>query len=189
MNKEEQKTFDALKNGSEETFKKVYEDNRLKFLHFARKYRLSEEESIDIYQDAYIVFYENVTSKKLTTLKSTISTYIFSVGKYMIIDKLKKNKKTVDSELILNVAQDDSISAEALLEDETTLTQEQMLLQKFFKLLGNQCKKVLTLFYYRGFNIEEIMIEGGYNSENVVKSQKSRCLKQLKELIKSNTAA
>ncbi len=188
MNKEEQKTFEALKNGSEETFKKVYEDNRLKFIHFARKYQLSEEESIDIYQDAYIVFYENVTLGKLTALKSTISTYIFSVGKYMIIDRLKKNKKTIDSELALSMAQDDSISVEALLEGETTLTQEQMLLQKFFTLLGGQCKKVLTLFYYRGFNIAEIMIEGGYNSENVVKSQKSRCLKQLKELIKSNTA-
>ncbi len=189
MNKEEQKTFEALKNGSEDTFKKVYEDNRLKFLHFARKYQLNEEESIDIYQDAYIVFYENITSRKLTTLKSTISTYIFSVGKYMMIDKLKKSKKIVDSELALNLAHDDGISAEALLEGKTPLTQEQMLLQKFFKLLGDQCKKVLTLFYYRGFNIAEIMVEGGYNSENVVKSQKSRCLKQLKELIKSNTAA
>jgi RNA polymerase sigma-70 factor (ECF subfamily) len=56
-------------------------------------------------------------------------------------------------------------------------------LKKYFDALGEKCQKILTLFYYQQYNIKEIMAEGNYNSENVVKSQKSRCLKTLKEAI------
>jgi len=66
------------------------------------------------------------------------------------------------------------------------LTVQQRLLKKHFKTLGRQCQELLTLFYYRGFTIKEILNHGSYNSENVVKSAKSRCMKTLKERIKLN---
>ena len=54
------------------------------------------------------------------------------------------------------------------------LTNVQKQLQVAFKALGQKCKDVLTLFYYRGFNLEEIMNTLNYTNKDVVKSQKSR---------------
>lgn len=67
------------------------------------------------------------------------------------------------------------------------LTREQRLLKEHFKGLGAKCQELLTLFYYRGYTIQEIMEKGDYNSENVVKAAKSRCMKTLKERIQGKT--
>jgi len=178
----DQNLFNALKNGDELAFKKVYEDNREKFILFAKRYELTDDEVIDIYQDAYIVFHENIVSGKIKQFTSSISTYLFSVGKFMIMDKMRKNNKTIRSEKVMNVVKEE-IDINELNLDTDAPTERQLLLKKFFSTLGEQCQKILTLFYYRGLTIDEIMDVGNYASKNVVKSQKSRCLKTLKDKI------
>ena len=178
--------FNELKNGSETAFKKVYQDNRQLFLNFAKKYRLVEDDVLDIYQDAYIALYENIRNKKLIALKSSLSTYLISVGKYMIMNKLRKNKQQTDNESILTMVHevDSAVETFDLVMDE--LSPNQRIMQKYFDQLGEKCKAILTLFYYQKHSIAQIMKKGNYNSLNVVKSQKSRCLKTLRELCKNN---
>ena len=178
---QENRLLEKMRKGDEAAFKQVYDENRVKFLHFARKYGLEEDKSVDVYQDAYIVFYQNITSGKLAVLTSTLSTYLFGIGKFMVMKRLEKNKRTVHSEKILSVAGKNDVSLEGLLLEEEALTREQQLLKQHFAGLGEQCQKLLTLFYYRGLSIKEIIKAGGYSNENVVKSAKSRCLKTLKE--------
>ncbi|MGB5556265.1 MAG: sigma-70 family RNA polymerase sigma factor [Flavobacteriaceae bacterium] len=179
-------TLDDLRTGADQVLKQVYEENRGKFLNFARRYHLSEEENIDVYQDAYIIFYDNVMSGKVESFTSSISTYLFSIGKYLIFDRMKKNKKQVSSKFDLSLVgkEDELVSTFEM--EEPGLTAEQRLLQKHFSTLGKQCQELLNLFYYRGFSIQEIMEHANYNSENVVKATKSRCMKTLKERIKEN---
>ena len=179
-------TLNELRQGSEKMLKRVYEENREKFLNYAKRFNLSEEENIDVYQDAYVIFYDNIMSGKLETLTSSISTYLFGIGKYLIFDQMRKNKKKVGSNYDISmVGESDELVSTFELE-RTELTKEQKLLQKYFGTLGKKCQELLTLFYYRGLTIQEIMEVGGYNSENVVKSQKSRCMKILKERIREN---
>jgi predicted DNA-binding protein YlxM (UPF0122 family) len=59
------------------------------------------------------------------------------------------------------------------------------LLRAHFKKLGKKCQEVLTLFYSRGLSIDEIVEHSDYTDGSVVRSQKSRCLKTLKDMIKS----
>jgi RNA polymerase sigma-70 factor (ECF subfamily) len=178
-------TLEGLKQGKENVFKTVYESNRNKFLNYARKYHLSEDENIDIYQDAYVIFYDNIMNGKIKSFTSSISTYLFSIGKYLILNKIKKNKKKVDIDL--SIVRDDEAVFESLDIENENISKRQALLLKYFETIGKQCQKLLTLFYYRGYTIKEIVEEGNYNNENVVKSQKSRCMKTLKERIKANT--
>jgi DNA-directed RNA polymerase specialized sigma subunit len=56
-------------------------------------------------------------------------------------------------------------------------------LQKGLNQLGEQCKKILDLFYYQSKNLAAICKLLNYENTDVVKSQKSRCLKQLKQII------
>ncbi len=182
----EQLLFKSLKNGSETAFKEVYQENRKLFLNFARKYGLRDDDILDIYQDAYIVFYENIQNGKLVELKSSVATYLISIGKYKIMDKLRKNKKRMDIDITLNLVKEVDNEIESFDIVHEALSPEQKLLQKYFETLGKKCKEILTLFYYKQYTIKQIMAEGQYNSENVVKSQKSRCLKTLKESIKDS---
>ncbi len=180
-------TLEDLKKGSNKVLRSVYEENRDKFLNWARRYHLSEEENIDIYQDAYVIFYDNVMSGKLETLTSSISTYLFGIGKYLIFTQMKKNKKKVSSNFDLSlVGEEDELVGSIELEEQE-LTNEQQLLKTHFSTLGTKCQELLTLFYYRGFSIKEIMQSESYNSENVVKAAKSRCMKTLRERIQANT--
>ncbi len=179
-------TLEELRQGSENVLRRVYEENREKFLNFARRYSLTDEENLDIYQDAYVIFYDNVMSGKIESFTSSISTYLFGIGKYLIFDQMRKNKKHVGSKYDLAIVGEGDEVVENMELEQNDLTAEQELLQKYFITLGKKCQELLTLFYYRGYTIQEIMESGGYNTENVVKSQKSRCMKTLKERIKEN---
>lgn len=177
-------SVEDLRQGSDLLFKKIYEDNRDKFLNFARKYNLSQEDNIDIYQDTYIVFYNNVMEGKIESFTSSISTYLFGIGKYLIFNKMKKNNKTINPDFDLSIIREQEDLEDSNLEMETEeLTTEQVLLKKYFVTLGKKCQELLTLFYYRGFTIKDIIQTSEYTSENVVKSAKSRCLKTLKERV------
>ena len=173
----------GLKNDNKHALKHVYTVNKTAFLNFAKKYPIAKNDVIDIYQDAIIALRENAINGKIDNLKSELKTYLFSIGKYMIYDRLKKQKK-------IHLVEEPSIFIENedafIFDFNTELTHEQKQLQIAFKALGQKCKDVLTLFYYRGFNLEEIMNELNYTNKDVVKSQKSRCLKTLKALIANN---
>ncbi len=179
-------TLEVLRKGSDSVLKKVYEENRGKFLNYAKRFGLSEDENIDVYQDAYVIFYDNIMNGKIERFTSSISTYLFSIGKYLIFDRMRKNKKTVGSNFDLSIVKDETAAVDDLELETPELTRKQQLLQKHFNTLGKQCQELLTLFYYRGFTIQEIMESENYNSENVVKAAKSRCMKSLRERIQAN---
>ncbi len=172
----------TLKKGHHQSLEKIYTDYRAAFLQFAKKYDLDSDSLIDIYQDAFIALREHAISGKLDEIKSSVKTYLFSIGKYMIYDHLKKQKKTVSYEDTIGHKEASDLTE---VFQEPTLTTEQQLLRQHFRNLGKRCQEMLTLFYYRGLTIDEITESLGYENKNVVKSQKSRCLKSLKELIKS----
>ncbi len=186
VNTETDILFENLKRGSEQTFKKVYEDNRNKFLNYARRYNLPDDDIIDIYQDVYIIFYTNIMEGKIEKFTSSISTYLFSIGKYLIFDKMKKDRKTYNPDFDISILKEkNSLTDEGFELEDQTLTKEQVLLRTHFASLGKKCQELLTLFYYRGFTIKDIIATGNYMNENVVKSAKSRCMKTLKERIKN----
>lgn len=170
--------IEQLKCGDEKTIRKIYEDNKNGFLLFAGRYALDKEELIDIYQDAVIALIENAKKGKIDALKSSITTYLFGIGKFMIFQLLKKDKK-------MHVVEDSNlVDYEFESYDEEKDDTEIKLLQTAFENLGEQCKKVIQLFYYEEKKLDEILTILNYTNKDVLKSQKSRCMKQLKDLIK-----
>ncbi len=49
--------------------------------------------------------------------------------------------------------------------------------------IGEPCKTLLELFYYYSWSMAEIAERMNYNNANVAKTQKSRCVKQLKQMV------
>jgi len=163
---------------------KIYNEHREAFLNFGKKYGIDDADLADIYQEAFIALRNHALNGKLDTVKSSLKTYLFGIGKFMIFDLLKEKKKTssLDSSYQSIDNQIDLIDSGIEKEE---LTLEQQSLRKHFQNLGKKCQEVLTLFYSRGLTIDEIVEFSNYTSNSVVRSQKSRCLKTLKKMIKS----
>ncbi|XLS29147.1 RNA polymerase sigma factor [Flavobacteriaceae bacterium M23B6Z8] len=162
--------------------KNLYNKYRAPFLNFGRKYGLDEYALSDVYQEAFIALYKRGVNGKLNKVSSSMQTYLFGIGKFMIYDVLKKNSRQRSLENLLRNTEEEE--EEEVVQTSATLTNEQKLLQNSFKKLGEKCQQVLTLFYYRGLTIEEIVAHSGYENANTVKAQKSRCLRSLKQLVK-----
>ena len=161
----------------------LYDQHRAPFLHFGRKYNLSQETLVDIYQDAFVALRKNALQGKLGSVKSSLKTYLFGIGKHLIYNELKRQKKMAP---MTNDFEDAIEEVEGFwLHSTAELTEEQRLLQLNFKKLGQKCQQMLTLFYFRGLTIDEITKKAGYANGEVVRSQKSRCLKTLKTYINS----
>ena len=170
-----------LKESDKTALKMIYLNNREPFINFARKFHISDDDIVDVYQDAIIVLQEKAIKGEIENLTCSIKTYLFGIGKYMLFEKARKNNKDISNFPLEIEAYNYKEISNDFLEDEPN--EFQILLQKGFSSLGKKCKEVLSLFYYRGFTIDEIAKKLNYNNKNVVKSQKSRCIKKLKETI------
>jgi RNA polymerase sigma-70 factor (ECF subfamily) len=96
----------------------------------------------------------------------------------MIFNLLKEQKQKISFE-----PEEYTEIGENTLEIDPPLSHERQLLEYFFKLLGKTCRELLTLSFYRGLTNDEIAEMGNYENESVVRSQKSRCLRNLKQMI------
>jgi len=171
--------IDLLKQGDNRTLEKIYNDNRNAFINFSKQYNIEEYDAADIYQDAIIVLRENAINGKINNLNSSVSTYLFAIGKYKIFHSYRlKSKIELNNDINLD---EKNIDFDVNLLDEK-LTNQQKLLNEYFSKLGDRCKKVLKLFYYQGYSLDEIKEILNYSSKKVLKSQKSRCVKQLRDL-------
>ena len=160
--------------------KALYNQYRAEFLNFGRRYNLDQDTLSDVYQEAFLALRKRAVQGKLDAIDSSMKTYLFGIGKFKIYDEIKIKKREVPYENQLHLVGDEVPEIE--IANEPQLTEKQVLMRKYLKQLGEKCRQVLTMFYYRGLNIKEIAEEAGYGNENVVKAQKSRCLKTLRQL-------
>lgn len=132
------------------------------------------DDTQDIFQEGLLILYQNIILKKFRG-ESKISTYLYSICKNLWSGRLRKRKK--EAEVIEN------------LEDQTStqyLKIDSILLQDLFDKLGENCKMILTQFYYDKKSMKEIMEHFALGSVQAAKNKKSRCLKSLMQIVKSN---
>lgn len=128
----------------------------------------SAQEARDIFQDGISIVYSNLLEDKFRG-ESNLETYLIGVCKNL----MRGNRSR------LKLVELDYSKIEYENENEAPINVE--LLQKGFDRLKENCKAILTGYYYEKKSIREIMITLKMNSEQVVKNQKVRCLKYLKE--------
>ncbi len=162
----------------------LYKSYRNEFILWAKKkFDIGEDQAADVFQDCIITFRSNVISGKLTVLSSSIKTYLFGIGKNLILSKFRKSSKEVYDETMLNFFP----SVEPTMEQTIEHNEKQKMIRTWLSNLGEPCYTVLRLFYYEGFSMEAIAAKMGYKNDNVAKTQKLRCINSLKsKLIKAS---
>ncbi|HZH55022.1 MAG TPA: RNA polymerase sigma factor [Sphingobacteriaceae bacterium] len=173
----ENNLIEQIRAGDKKEIEHIYNQHREEFLAYADRFSIQTDEAVDIYQDSIIVLYENIMSQKLTSLTSSLKTYLFAIGKYKMLNSMKVKQPT-----------EDITAYEYLLHEETDhefLSKEENIekMQTAYRKLGAKCREVLRLYYYENQSLQEIMQKLDYASKDVVKSQKSRCVKQIREIL------
>ena len=80
----------------------------------------------------------------------------------------------------LNEFENTTIEDPFIIED-NALNDKEIALKIAYEKLGEQCQKILSLFYFENKKLEEIQSILNYENKDVLKSQKSRCISHLKK--------
>lgn len=173
----ESRLLEKIKSGDAHVLEDIYSRYRSDFLAFAANFSIGAEDAQDIYQDAVIVLYENIVSGRLKQMSSTLKTYLFAIGKYKIFNMKKGVLASTDIGHLENMVDENQF--DGLMLRETQIKK----MEEAYQNLGSKCREILRLFYYESLSIDEIRTRLGYQSKDVVKSQKSRCIRQIKDTL------
>jgi RNA polymerase sigma-70 factor (ECF subfamily) len=169
---------DLLRSDDKKALETIYVKYKSEFLNYAKKYGLATNNALDIYQDSIIAMHHNFVSSQLVITSSSIKTYLFGIGKFKILKKLKEDDK------FLSVEREEETYTEIRIE-EFSPTRESILLSENLGKISESCQIILELYYYRNLTVDEIVQLTDYKDGNTVRSHKSRCLKRLKSLFKT----
>lgn len=139
----------------------------------------SEQDAEDIFQEAMVAFINLVKAGKFRG-ESSIKTFLFSLNKNMWLNELKRRGRAAAREEKYDRQNPAAgLTADLALE----LVQTKAALLKAVDALGENCKKILLLFYFDNKSMKEIVEHLPYENEQVVRNKKSKCLKKLEALV------
>jgi RNA polymerase sigma factor (sigma-70 family) len=140
----------------------------------------SNEDAKDIFQEALIIFYEKARQKDFQ-LTAAISTYLYSVCRFLWKDQLVKKKGNPTAEFSSNLSSADETELQEVLKKEEQFIKMETVLNQ----IGEKCLELLQLFYYKGLRMKEIASKLGLKSEKIAKNQKYKCLERAKQKVQS----
>ena len=172
----DQEIIYQLKKGDESSLKHLYV-HLDKVKGWVRQNNGNDEDALDLFQEAIIVFYRKVMADEYE-LNAKISTYLFGIARNQWLNQLNRRKrfeKTGSSEAALE---------KEFEEDLIEMTRRGPTLKKYLKealeQLGDPCKSLLEASIVLGMKMEEIAKKFNYADARSASQQKLRCLKRLR---------
>ena len=138
----------------------------------------TKSDAQDVFQEALIVLYKKVKATDFT-LTSKLSTYLYSVSRFLWKDELIKSNRMKSADFELDFLEDEIDELEKIKENEIKLKQVEQILTTISK----KCQEILQMFYYKSFSMKEIAKEMGYTSERIARTQKYKCMEKAKNQI------
>lgn len=162
--------------------KKLYEQ----FFYFIKqgslKYSIAEEEVASAYSDTIICVINNIVTNKFEE-RSSLKSYTYQIFSNKCVDAFRK--ETTNKNKVNNATGIDDFLI--VLPDKTKSIIQQLIeksqrseLKQKLEEIGEKCKQLLLL-YEDGYSDKEIAKTMLYNSPDVVKTSRLRCLEKLKE--------
>ncbi|MCH8233980.1 MAG: sigma-70 family RNA polymerase sigma factor [Bacteroidetes bacterium] len=171
---------DCMQAGDDKWLDAIYRENKEKFISWGKQqYNFDKDALEDVFQRTMISFYENIYYNKIDKLESSLSTYLFGIGKNLILKEFRENKKVQDHRFRLQEHWNFIHLPESDLEKTYEAVKEVLDATK------EPCKTIIESYYLKGMSIDGIAKQQGYKNADVVKTQKSRCLKVFKEAVKN----
>lgn len=152
------------------------------------RFGIHEDDCKDIFQESFIVLYNNIQAGKLDNMTASLSTYFMSICRNKALEMLRDSAKSVniDSEMSLTLidgeVQSEKIEALLALDngDEAIEVQKEELVRTIVKDLKSPCNELLWGFYRDNLSMKSLAEMFNYSSEGVVKVTKHRCCEKFR---------
>lgn len=170
--------LDSIRQGDDSVLSYLYEKNIRMVIKYMCHNSGNESDARAILQDALVIFWEKARKKDFT-LNSKISTYLYAVAKKKWLQELTYRKKYTTLEQVHNNPGNSPQADEMMEENELA-----GIVKKCMKQLSVLCQQILTAFYYDEKSMQEISTLLYLANEDVAKSKKYQCKKELEHLVK-----
>ncbi len=171
--------IEQVRSGNEKAFYDLYRTLRIDFIDWASfSYDISREEAKDVYQETFIVFWNNIHDGKLQALTCDAKTYLFGIGKHLILNLMKKNKRSVtfSSDEWMNVVEQST-------QDHDDCRQS---VELCLQALPVKDRRIIELYYLEEKDMKTIARELGYKNSDVAKKRKYEIFRKLTTAVRSN---
>ena len=171
-----------LRKAPEKVFAEIYGKYRNNFLSWSQKYfGCDRETAADCFQDAVVVLYNNVKTGRLKNLDAGLKTYLFSVGRNILLKNYHAHKNEISMKEKYQFIENDEFT-----DPEELYGRNDSMIDRIAGLITRMkepCRSILKHYYYENLGMEEIARIMEYKNANTVKSQKLRCMKYLEEYL------
>ena len=176
---EDQSLVEGIKRSDRETLSLIYREHLPGVLYYVRQNSGSDEEGRDLFQEALVVVFEKARKDELR-LTAGLGTYIQAICRNLWLKRLRKKSRegvTSDEDLVLKDELD--------IEQDVQQSERYQLYREKFARLGEDCQKLLGLFFDK-VSLREIAEKMGFSSEGYAKKRKFKCKEQLIRLIEND---
>ena len=179
--------IEGIKKFEDEAVTRLYNKHKDYCLRFMNSKYDDEHTVRDIYQDAVIVFIENVRQKNLKLENTSIQTYLNSIcnnqikvrfgnkGKTVLVDDDSENQNNYNENINDWFNEENDIKNERI-----KIIQEELIIMKE---KGQQCFELLKKFFFEKKTMEKIADQMNYTNAANAKAQKWKCQERLKKQV------
>ncbi|MEE2800717.1 MAG: sigma-70 family RNA polymerase sigma factor [Bacteroidota bacterium] len=165
-----------FKNKEVEAFEKLYEMYSDSIYGVIMNIVRNEEMATELLQDSFLKAWNN--AETYNSKKGRFFTWMLNIARNSAIDKtrskaFKQSRKNLDSSLFVDIIPDNEN-----LDNKT----DAIGIKKYVKALGETCKQLIELLYFKGFTHKEAAEELG-NPIGTIKTRNRNCIKQLRDMV------
>ena len=171
--------LEAIRNGDRNALKQIYKEFLPRISRLITNNGGSKEDAKDVFQDAIMVLYEKAKSPDFT-LTSNFYTLLHGVCRNIWGNRLKKKSRTE-----VTLPEDDKYNLSEGIEQAIYAEEENKLFWSAFKQLGEECQKLMQLFFEK-VKMQKITEILGYSSLGYTKKRKFQCKERLIAKVKAD---
>ena len=166
----------AFQSNNRFILEKLYVEGFSKVKNYVMKNNGTQQDAKDVCQDAFMVLWKKASRLEGNfKTESEASGFLYQVAKNKWLDELGSSRVKKRNSI------ENMDFSEEPQNDENIYNEQLGKMKKSFNMLGEQCRELLQMFYYRRKNMNEIGNEMNLD-EASARNKKYRCMKKLKEL-------
>ncbi|TRX59246.1 sigma-70 family RNA polymerase sigma factor [Fulvivirga sp. M361] len=144
----------------------------------------NEEDAQDIMQEVFVAFIDLVRKEKYRK-EASVRSFLYTLTRNMWFSEARKRSSALKRDTYFEDQKDD---LEKDVTDYLEYSEGLKFVSNLFESLGEVCKKILTLFYFKDLPMREILEHVDYENEQVLRNKKYKCQRELIKRIEASPA-
>lgn len=168
-----------MRDGDDEALVILYRQNRTMVASYVTRNNGTPDDAEDMLQEAVIVLWEKVRAGKFE-YSAKLSTFIYATVRNLWSRRLARRRREMpQTDNGFDPPDENASVLEEIVDEERT-----NLVRLAMGKLGEQCRKILVLFYWDELSMDQIAAQMSLANADTAKAKKYQCKKELERFLK-----